>query len=602
MRPSCYLNAVEIGDGNALLYNGFSLCIDVVPSEIARRLASSGAGEDLSFLRPAERKHLVRRGHLTGLTVDGEQEKMRKLAHALAQRERESDRQPLFGKMITFILTYRCNLSCSYCYQAEVRKTAGSSSMSEAFVDDLIRNHLDGLLPGDGENNRYFQLYGGEPLLPGNRGAIERILGYAKVHGISVSTVTNAVLLPKMLDLIGPEKGKINIVQVTLDGEQMVHDQQRVSRSGTPTFAQTILAIRELMKARANVIIRIHVHPGRIESARALVGYLERERILGHDGVKVYFWSTEDLHSQAIPPHEFERFARLFQDVARKQNSLPTAHFSFLEQIMDMESAESLPMRNHCSICVSGLHCVVDPLGDIYECIDDAGRKDRRIGTLSAGKIEYLKRSEAHVKPYLRDNPECLKCSVALYCGGGCTNRSKSRNASASAPFCLQIKEFIGLTLRSCYLLRRDRASPKSMDDDGLAEGGDGKTTMGALIETIQHHLTPDLLPLQYRESNRVNPLFGHCYHSVEALYHLIRDLQLPREYLRFRLRRGVDAGKIPHWWLQNDQGAILDPTAGQYTSKGLIPPYANGRFRSFLTKQPSENARFLMGRVKQSV
>jgi radical SAM protein with 4Fe4S-binding SPASM domain len=382
----------------------------------------------------------------------------------------------------------------------------------------------------------------------------------------------------------------------------MVHDQQRVSQSGAPTFAQTILAIRELMKAKANAIIRIHVHPDRIESARALVEYLEREKILGHDGVKVYFWSTEDLHSQAIPRHEFARFASLFQDVARKQNSLPTAHFSFLEQIMDMESAESWPGRDRCSICGSGLHCVVDPAGDIYECIDDAGRKERRIGTLSAGKIECFKLGEAHVKPYLRDNPECLKCSVALYCGGGCTNRLKTRNASPSAPFCLQIKEFIGLTLRSGYLLREYRASQKSINEDGFEVGEDGKMTIGALIEAIQHQLTPNLLPPQFRECNRVNPLFGHCYHSVEALYHLIRDLQLPEEYLRFRLCRGMDASKIPHWWLQNDQGAILDPTAGQYTSKGLVPPYENGRLRSFLTKQPSKNARFLMGKIKQSV
>jgi uncharacterized protein len=551
---------------------------------------------------PGERKYLAKRGHLTSLTVKSEQVEMRKLARAVAKREMKLDRQHLLRKMVTFILTYGCNLSCSYCYQEEVRKITGCSSMSAAFVDGFFHNYLDKLLPRDGENIMYFQLYGGEPLLLGNRCAIERILEYAKVHGIFVSTVTNAVMLLKMLDLIGPEKGKINIVQVTLDGERMLHDQQRVSQSGAPTFAQTILAIRKLMKAKANAIIRIHVHPGKIESARAVVEYLGQEKILGDDRVKVYFWSTEDLHSQTMPPREFELFASLFQDVALRQNSLPTAHFSFLEQIMDMKDAKSWPMRNHCSTCVSGLHCVVDPLGDIYECIDDAGRKERRIGTLSAGKVRYFKLGEAYVKPYLRDQPECLTCSAAFYCGGGCTNRLKTRDASPSAQFCLQIKDFIGLTLRSSYLLKKNNASQKSHNQDGVAEGEVGKITIGALIEAIQHQLTPKLIPPQYRECNRLSPLFGHCYHSAEALYYLIRDLQLPEEYLQFRPYSGVDANKIPHWWLQNTQGDILDPTAEQYTSKEMNPPYENGRVRSFLSKQPSKNALFLMVKVKQSV
>jgi uncharacterized protein len=455
VRASRYLNAIEIGAGNSLLYNGFSMCMDVVPSEMARRLISFEEGGDLSFLRPDEKKYLAKRGHLTTLTMESEWEDMRKLARTVAKRELEPNRPSFRRKMITFVLTYRCNLSCAYCYQNEVRKTSSLASMSEAFVDDFFRDYLDTLLPREGGNNPCFQLYGGEPLLPGNRGAIERILRHAKKLGAVVSTVTNAVLLPEMLDLIGPEKGKINAVQVTLDGGGTFHDRQRASPSGAPTFEQTVLAIRELMKARANVTIRIHLHPGELESARTLVEYLEREKILGHDRVKAYFWSTEDLHSQALSPQEYGLLAKLFEDVAFKQNSLPTAHFAFLKQIMDMKAAESWPIRGHCDLCVSGLHCVVDPSGDIYECIDDAGHKDRRIGTLAGGEVKYFELNKDYEKPPLCDKPECLKCSIALYCGGGCANRLKAQNDPLAASFCLQIKEFVGLTLKAYLRLKQ---------------------------------------------------------------------------------------------------------------------------------------------------
>ena len=103
-------------------------------------------------------------------------------------------------------------------------------------MDDFLCNHLDELYPDTPKHRLRFILFGGEPLLPGNRGTIERILRYAKEHGIVVSTATNAVLLPRMLDLTGQEAGKIQNVQVTLDGEQVFHDQSRVTPSGAPTL------------------------------------------------------------------------------------------------------------------------------------------------------------------------------------------------------------------------------------------------------------------------------------------------------------------------------------------------------------------------------
>lgn len=131
---------------------------------------------------------------------------------------------------------------------------------------------------------------------------------------------------------------------------------------------------------------------------------------------------------------------------------------------------------------------------------------------------------------------------------------------------------------------------------------GRKRLTIAAVIKAIQKSLTPDLLKPQFREGNATNPLFGHCYHSAEALYHLIRELQLPEEYCGFRPCRGVEDNGIPHWWLQNERGAILDPTAGQYTSKGVGPPYTSGRPRPFLTKQPSKRAQALIARVRRLI
>ncbi len=130
---------------------------------------------------------------------------------------------------------------------------------------------------------------------------------------------------------------------------------------------------------------------------------------------------------------------------------------------------------------------------------------------------------------------------------------------------------------------------------------GQKGVTIATLIRAIQQCLTPDLLKPQYRDGNTRNPRFGHCYHSAEALYHLIRGLNLPTKYHAYRPCRGVDDQGIAHWWLQSERGNILDPTVEQYTSRGANPPYDAGRFRNFMTKQPSKRAMVLISRVTLS-
>lgn len=127
------------------------------------------------------------------------------------------------------------------------------------------------------------------------------------------------------------------------------------------------------------------------------------------------------------------------------------------------------------------------------------------------------------------------------------------------------------------------------------------------IIEMIQSVLTQDLLKMEYKEENKENPLFGHCYVACESLYHIIRDPDfkdfLPRHnLLKYKPHRGRDENNITHWWLQNDKDEILDPTKEQYTSCGKTPPYLNGRGGAFLTKNPSKRALIVIERVREMI
>ena len=116
------------------------------------------------------------------------------------------------------------------------------------------------------------------------------------------------------------------------------------------------------------------------------------------------------------------------------------------------------------------------------------------------------------------------------------------------------------------------------------------------LIAQIQAALTPDLLKPPYREENEVNPMFGHCYVATEALFYLLPDRE------NYCACRGRDDRGIVHWWLvHKNTNKILDVTADQYWSQGLVPPYSRGKRSGFLTKEPSNRCRSLLVRLHKS-
>ncbi len=447
---SLYLNHVDLGDGTSLLFNGATMCIDLVPSAYAQRLTNGNGAPDLSFLTPDEKKHLMERGHLTDLTPEGELEEFRKLIRFVLEKDKRKKKRAT----LSFILTYNCNLSCSYCYQKSLAGKSHMPTMTEEFVDDLFARYLPQLFPDVPKKNIIFLLFGGEPLLPGNRKTIAKILAYAKRRAIKVSTATNATTLGSMADLIGPGKGRIQNVQVTLDGDRLLHDANRVPRSGEPTFDEMVAAVHRLVALKAHVFIRIHTHPGKLESAERLVEYLDKAKLLTNPDIEVYFAPINTFQTEDASPEDIDTFRRVFQNVAAKTHRPPSLNLDFLGDVLDMQMKDMLPKARFCSLGNDN-NRIIDPLGDIYDCYEEAGHKERRIGTVSGGKLEFFPLKTAYAERHILNIPECLRCSMALFCGGGCPTQARLQKGSLLTSYCLQNKEFITQTLKAYYLLSK---------------------------------------------------------------------------------------------------------------------------------------------------
>jgi len=123
--------------------------------------------------------------------------------------------------------------------------------------------------------------------------------------------------------------------------------------------------------------------------------------------------------------------------------------------------------------------------------------------------------------------------------------------------------------------------------------------TVPKLIAAIANCLHPKLLKPEYRQTNANNPMYGHCYVATEALYCLMNKFSLTDTFKPFQAK---DENNVSHWWLQSQDGVIIDITASQYTSVGKTPPYSNGKSRSFMYPSPSKRSRNVMEAVLKKV
>jgi hypothetical protein len=96
------------------------------------------------------------------------------------------------------------------------------------------------------------------------------------------------------------------------------------------------------------------------------------------------------------------------------------------------------------------------------------------------------------------------------------------------------------------------------------------ESTVYMVMNLIRDNLNPSLLTPKYREENKDNPMFGHCYHSTQALFYLMNtDKLVPMSATDYRNDK--------HWWLQDGE-KIYDITSDQYYSVGKEPPHDSGK------------------------
>lgn len=302
---------------------------------------------------------------------------------------------------ITIAPTLKCNFACDYCYEAGCNYSSMDDSTTQATIDFIM---------GKIKNIKHIGItwYGGEPLLMMD--TIERIskeLINNKPDDVQYhsSIVTNGYNLNAECAMKLKEL-QVSKVQITIDGPPHIHDKRRKLHNGDGSFERIMNNICESSDI-IPIVIRINVDKTNIEHLQELLTLFENYGI--KNKVPFYIAPVDDVAAKCKNPSCFT-----CGEFSEKQ-------IAFLkESTLRGFNVISIPQStNYICGAVSMNSFLIDPLGDIYKCWDDIGRKDEKIGDIFNG-ISNNGNLEKWLLYDSFESKECKECSLLPSCLGGC--------------------------------------------------------------------------------------------------------------------------------------------------------------------------------------
>lgn len=325
---------------------------------------------------------------------------------------------------ITLVLTYACNFKCPYCYEG------GGADKKEKF---MTKEDAKKIIDFYDEKINRLTFFGGEPLLPQNRETIEYVL--SNLENTYFNIITNGYYLEEYMDLL--KKYNIEMIQVTLDGPENVHNKTRALKEGTGTFKKIIRGIEAALDNNIKVKIRMNIskynknecfnlrdelifkYKNYIDNLffelQPLFGYNSKDRILLENDI------YENDLKQSI----------LVSDNTLRRN---TIQLSYIPLISFLSGAKEKyePIIKCCK--AEKYSRFYDSNGDIFSCILAVGKKELSIGKIINNKEVYFDNNMLNRS--IITNEKCFHCEYSLICGGGCAFSAFYTNGNINSSYC----------------------------------------------------------------------------------------------------------------------------------------------------------------------
>ena len=321
------------------------------------------------------------------------------------------------------ICSTACNLDCDYCFY---RSSASNSLKERQMMSfEVAKKSLDDfkkIVEHNIKDDNYWQqitFYGGEPLI--NKEMLYQSIPYArKLFGNDTNLVinTNAVLLND--DDIQLFKENNVEVQISLDGDQYIHDLHRKTPDGKLTYNIVINNMKKLLDNGVKVLPMITATDDNIN------GFSERvHRIVDELKIDDYAVNVLITNSFATSEEYTEKLATEMLKAYHDFGNIAT-DYAFVEFYNKLIGSDKSISKNSCG---SSRKITVFPDGRVFACQALEKVKENAMGLLDD---EYLSNPnwDCWRERSRFDNPKCLDCETIMSCGGGCATGSYNLNGS----------------------------------------------------------------------------------------------------------------------------------------------------------------------------
>lgn len=334
-----------------------------------------------------------------------------------------------------------CNMRCKYCFyhdETEKREVAFKGVMSETTARNLIEKAFESA-PSDGV---LFAFQGGEPTLAG-LGFFEKFIGIVKSRPRRAkayySLQTNGINITDEWARFLAENGFL--VGLSLDGDEFLHDMNRVDATGNGTYRAVIRAAELFRKHKTefNILTVVtkavadNIEKVYREFAKRGFGYLQFIPCLDpldNDEAPEYALSNDDYFKFS------DKLFKLWYADLKKGIYTSIRYFDNLYFMYRGGGAEQCGMQGHCN-----LQFVIEGNGDVYPC-DFYCLDEYILGNINTDSLADLVKTSA-AKKFLHDSSgfdaECRHCDAFPLCKSGC-RRYKGRDGKYI--YCKAFKHF----------------------------------------------------------------------------------------------------------------------------------------------------------------
>lgn len=484
MIQSTYNFIHPVHNDSYILINSLSGAVDIVDSRTKQQLVMiehfsipDATPDELELMN-----FLKKRGYIFSDLTE-ERNMLFKVKGAMEQMTAKSP----WGMTFNVCTTYACNLRCPYCYQGHEIHEDGRS-LSDDEIDKMFEA-INNIIQMEEDRGRFIGakhrmvLYGGEPMLPGTRHAVEKIVDRAvNQYGFRMCAITNGTFLHQFLDIFQPYREQWDFFQISIDGPKSIHDNRRIMAGGQGTFDRIVQNVDLALERGFAVAVRTNVNKENVGYLPELASFIEQR---GWNNIHHFGWQVTPVTNHFgeempdhLPEHEFlialyELFgdldtfvdkynAKLGTVINMRTSRLRNAFGSFdwtKVAMMDgcTDSAiTSVPHFKECSAREQRFYSFGTE-GLIYACPDSVGRAETAIGTFYP---QYELNREEHNKwnRGITDSEECTECSISLFCGGGCAYANLMRNGDITKPYCNYAFETIEAYLEQSKMMITSRS------------------------------------------------------------------------------------------------------------------------------------------------